>query len=102
MELKVIMKLNNNQTIEANFEGKDLPDVIRSAGCLLDFDGVCGFCKSQNTTLETRVVTSKKDNKKYRYTSFVCRDCKATCPLGEFQDGSGLFLKEWVEPYKGE
>ena len=101
MELKVTMQLNPVQRIEAIFAGANIQDAIKAAGCLLDFEGECGNCKGKNISLETRAITSKKDNKTYKYTEYVCRECKWTKPWGAYQDGTGFFLKTWKEAYKG-
>jgi hypothetical protein len=98
MELKVKMKLNPKTEIETVFEGANIQDVILAAGCILDFDGACGLCKSENITLQTRVTKEKG----FKYTEFVCRDCRAKRQMGEYRDGKGYFLKGWEEGYKGD
>jgi len=96
MELTVKMKLNQTTDIEAKFDGPNIQDVILEAGSLLAFNGECGFCKSNNTTLQTRVTKEKG----FKYTEFVCNDCKAKRQMGEYRDGKGFFLKNWEEGYK--
>ena len=102
MELKVKIALGTNHQIEAVFEGANIQDAIKSAGCLLDFEGVCGHCKSKNITVGTRSTNSKKDNKTYKYTEYLCRDCNWVRPWGAYQDGSGFFVKDWREGYKSD
>lgn len=96
MELKVKMKLNPKQSIEVTFDSPNLQDVVLEAGALLSFDGVCGYCKSENIGLQTRVTKEKG----YKYTEFVCNDCKAKRQFGEYRDGSGYFLKSWEPQYE--
>ena len=102
MELKVKMAVNKTHQIEAIFDGTSIQDAIKAAGCLLDFEGECGNCKSQNITLQTRSSVSKKDGKAFKYTEYGCRDCKWVRPWGAYQDGSGFFLKNWREGYVKE
>lgn len=97
MELKVKMKLNPTTEIEASFEGADFKDAVRAAGVLMDFDGKCGLCDSDNITLQTRVTKEKG----FKYTEFTCRACGARRQLGEYKDGTGYFLKSWEEAFKG-
>jgi len=101
MELKVRMNLSPTQSIEAVFEGNNIQDAIKAAGCLLEFDGECGNCKSKNIGVHTRTA-SGKDGKTFKYTEYFCKDCQFTKPWGALQDGSGFFLKSWKEPYKNE
>ncbi len=98
MEFKVKMKLNAKTEVEATFEGPNIQDVILEAGCLLNFDGECAFCKGEDISLQTRVTKEKG----FKYTEFVCRnpECKAKRQMGEYRDGKGFFLKAWEEGYK--
>jgi len=96
MEMKVIMKLNERQTVETKFDGADLGDTVLKAGPFLDFDGECAFCKSQNIRLQTRVAG---DAGQYKYTEFVCNDCGAKRQMGKHKDGNSYFLKQWEEKY---
>ena len=97
MELKVRLKLNELTEVEANFEGSDIQDAIRSAGALLEFDGKCPFCDNETKkgiTLRTRITKEQG----YKYTEFFCRDCGAKRSFGKYQEG-GFFLKAWEPPY---
>lgn len=96
MELKVKMRLNTKVELEANFDGADLQDVVRNAGVLLDFDGICGFCQSEDISLVTRVPKGQA----YKFTEFYCRRCEARRQFGKYQDGTGFFLKPWVEKFE--
>lgn len=98
MELKLKIQINPKQTIEATFEGNDIQDAVLAAGCLLDYDGICGFCKSEDISLHTRVTKEKG----FKYTEFTCRGCKARRQMGEYRDGKGFFLKAWEEGWKPE
>jgi len=98
MELKVRMQLNPKQTIEASFEGDNIQEAVLAAGCLIAFDGVCGYCKGEEHVLQTRVTKEKG----YKYTEFVCKACGAKRQMGEYQGGKGFFLKNWEEPYDSE
>jgi hypothetical protein len=95
MELKVTMQLNPKQTIEATFEGENIQEAVLAAGCLLAFDGVCGFCKSEDIVLQTRITKEAG----YKYTEFVCKACGAKRQMGAYQHDKGFFLKIWEEPY---
>ncbi len=97
MKLEVKMKLNPMTEVTAEFEAPDLQDAIRAAGALLDFDGKCGLCDSDNITLQTRITKEKG----YKYTEFVCRGCGAKRQMGLYKDGGGFFLKPWEEKYQG-
>jgi hypothetical protein len=96
MQFKTVMKLNSRTTVEMNVDAKDLEEAIGHAAPLLDFDGRCGLCASENIKLNTR--TSK--DKKYTYTQYTCLDCEATRPFGKLQTG-GFFLKPWQKKYEG-
>ena len=98
MELKVKKSLNSKTEIEATFDGFDIQDAVRNASCLLEFDGVCGFCQSEEVSMTTRVTKDKG----FKYTEFYCLKCGATRPFGSYRDGSGFFLKPWQEKYTSE
>ena len=98
MELKVTLNVNPKQTIEAKFEGANIQEAVLAAGCILDFEGECGFCKEENISLRTRVTKDKG----FKYTEFVCKACGARRQMGEYRDGSGFFLKPWQGAYKGD
>jgi len=97
MHFKVKMKLNPRIEIEAIFDEANLQDNIRFAGALLEFEGKCGFCDSDDIVLRTRVTKEKG----YKFTEFICRKCGAKRPMGEYK-GGGYFLKAWEEKYNGE
>lgn len=92
MQLKVKMKLNTKNEIEAIFDGKTLAEVVKQASVLLDFEGKCAFCDSEDITLNGY---STKEN--YSYTQFVCRACGARRVFGQYKDSTGYFLKDWEE-----
>jgi hypothetical protein len=98
MELKVKMQLNPKQTVEATFNEPNLQEVVIAAGSLLAFDGVCGFCKGEEFTLQTRITKDKG----FKYTEFVCRACGAKRQMGAYKDGTGFFLKQWEEAFQSE
>jgi hypothetical protein len=90
MNFKVKVKLNNNQEIEANFDGADLQDSILQANALLAFDGKCGLCGNNDLTLQTRPVSGGNF-----YTEFICRKCKAKAVFGQYKASKTFYLKNW-------
>lgn len=94
MELKVTQKLNDKQTVDIIFEGENLEKVLLQATPVLEFNGKCEFCSSENIILHAR-KTKTGDV----YLEFVCKDCGATRPFGKYKDGSGYFLKSWQPKY---
>jgi len=93
MEVKVIKKLNPTTNVEFLFEGKDLKEAILMATPILELQGTCGKCGSDNLTLRTRLV---KDGE-FEYLEFACQECRAKQGFGEYKKVKGAyFLKnEW-------
>lgn len=54
---------------------------------------VCGHCKSTDINFEHRTP------KGYEYYLFKCGACSHELQFGQYQDGSGLFCKDWQPPY---
>ena len=95
MKLEVNLKLNETQSIKAEFDAINIQEAVLQAGSLLAYDGQCEKCGDTNVTLQTRVAGEGK----YKYTEFVCQGCNAKRQMGEYRDGSGFFLKPWEDVY---
>ena len=87
MKFTVNVKINDRQSVSAEFDGKML-DVLKGANALLSYDGKCGLCGKSNIVLQTRVA------KGYTFPEFSCRDCGARANWGQYKEG-GYFLKNW-------
>ena len=99
MQLKVKVQLNPKQSVEATFDAPGIQDILLEAAPFLSFDGVCGLCKGEEFTLQTRLTG---ENKEYKYTEFTCTSCNAKRQVGEYKGNKGFFLKNWKEGYKKE
>ena len=56
----------------------------------------CGLCDSTSVRARVRVHGT------YTYYELVCRDCEATLQFHERKDQTGMYTKEWQEPYAGK
>ncbi len=91
------MKLNPRTSVELIVDAPDLEQAIIESAPLLDYEGRCGMCASENVKLNVR----KSKDGKYTYTQYTCLDCGATQPFGKLQAG-GYFLKPWQAKFTGQ
>jgi len=99
MELKVKIQLSPKQTVEAKFNAPSISEVLLEAAPFLAFDGICGFCKGEEFTLQTRLAGEQKE---FKYTEFICNNCRAKRQVGEYKGNKGFFLRGWEAHYNKE
>jgi len=89
-----------------DFEAKDIVDLMNlispfSQGTRCGAykpDG--GVCNSRNVAIDHRVAKGKEENgtagQSFDFYSIKCLDCGAEAQLGEYQNKSGFYLKNWA------
>lgn len=98
MDLLITKKIGK-RNYNFNFSGNDLFEVMQESE-RLSFDDVpcCGLCGSTNL-----VITSRIAQKKYKYVSVKCLDCRGDVTLGKTQeDDRTYFLRKKEGGLRGD
>lgn len=101
MNIQIERPIGGGATLKVNLEG----DTEKETLSKIDFynePNYCGLCKGTNILWRSNKGVSKKDNKTYTYIKRLCMTCRGTSTAGTYQDGSGLFWKQWEPKFEGE
>ncbi len=102
MRFQIVLKVGETP-ITLSDEVSSMEEVFEKTSALAEvLPEQCQNCESVKLKPNHR-LTKSKAGKPCHYYEVTCKSCGWALALGQRQDGSGLYPKEWGPPYsKGE
>lgn len=88
MKINITKKIGK-ATLVVDVEGDKEIDALTRASTFTTMPDTCGLCHSDNVEL----VSNKAD--KFSYIKVKCLDCGAASTMGQYQDNTGCFWKQF-------